>query len=120
MALCIADGGTGAVRRVAADGTISTFAGNGSPGQTGDGGPAVDAGLDPTALAFDGAGNLVVFQFDTKAIRRIAPDGTISSLPNTLYATGLATTPFVTETPKHWSADYGGFAICASRTDGNV
>lgn len=92
-ALYIADGGNERVRRVAADGTISTFAGNGSPGQTGDGGPAIDAGLDPQLLAFDGAGDLVVFQFDTKAIRRISPDGIISSLPEPLYAAGFATTP---------------------------
>jgi sugar lactone lactonase YvrE len=115
-ALYIADSANGRIRRVTADGTISTFAGNGSPAQTGDGGPALEAGLDPVSLAFDGAGNLVVFQFDTKAIRRIAPNGIISSLPKPLYAAGLATTPdgYVDV------ADYGGFGISRISPDGTV
>ncbi len=115
-ALYIAAGGNDRVRRVGTDGTITTFAGNGSAGQTGDGGPTLEAGLDPTDLAFDGAGNLVVFQSDTKAIRRIAPDGIISSLPDPLYAVGLATTPDGDVDV----ADYGGFGISRISADGTV
>ena len=114
--LFIADSANERVRHVAADGTISTFAGNGSPGQTGDGGPAVDAGLDPTALAFDGAGNLVVFQSDLKIIRRISHAGIISSLPEPLYAAGFATTPDGDVDV----ADYGGFGISRISPDGDV
>jgi DNA-binding beta-propeller fold protein YncE len=115
-ALYIADGANERVRRVAPDGTISTFAGNGSAGDTGDGGPAVDAGLDPWVLAFDGAGNLVVFQFDTKAIRRISPDGIVSSLPKPLYAVGLATRPDGSVEV----ADYGGYGLSIIEPNGNV
>jgi len=115
-ALYIADQANERVRRVAPDGTISTVAGNGSPGQTGDGGPAIDAGLDPTALAFDGAGNLVVFQSDTKAIRRISPGGIISSLPEPLYAVALAPTAGGDIDV----ADYGGFGISRISPDGHV
>jgi len=115
-ALYIADQTNERVRRVAPNGTISTVAGTGSPGQTGDGGPAIDAGLDPTALAFDGAGNLVVFQSDTKAIRHISPGGIISSLPEPLYAVALAPTAGGDIDV----ADYGGFGISRISPDGHV
>jgi sugar lactone lactonase YvrE len=115
-ALYIADGANERVRRVAPDGTISTFAGNGSPGQTGDGGSAIKAGIDPWDLAFDGSGNLVVFQFDTKAVRRISPDGIISSLPKPLYAAGLAARPDgLVEV-----ADYGEYGLSIIEPNGNV
>jgi sugar lactone lactonase YvrE len=114
-ALYIADAGNERVRRVAPNGTISTFAGNGSPVVTGDGGPAVDAGLDPQALAFDGAGNLVVFHFNTKAIRRIAPDGIITSLESR-YASGLATRP----DGDVEVADYGGYGLSYIAPNGTI
>jgi sugar lactone lactonase YvrE len=114
-ALYIADSANERIRRVAPDGTISTFAGNGSAGQTGDDGPAVDAGLDPTELAFDGAGNLVVFQFDTKALRRISPDGIITSVESR-YASGLATR----SDGDVAVADYGGFGISLLSPNGTV
>lgn len=67
--------------RVIRNGTISTLAGSGLQGYDGDGGPAVDATLSqPTALALDAAGNLYVSDTGNCAIRRIAPDGTISTV----------------------------------------
>jgi sugar lactone lactonase YvrE len=114
-ALYIADAGNGRVRRVAPDGTISTFAGNGSGADTGDGGPAIAAGLDPWALAFDGAGNLDVFHFSGKLIRRIAPDGIISSLESR-YASALATRP----DGNVEVADYGGFGISYIAPNGTI
>jgi sugar lactone lactonase YvrE len=114
-ALYIADSANERVRRVAPDGTISTFAGNGSPAYTGDGGPAVDAGLDPQYLAFDGAGNLVVFQFDVKAIRRIDRGGIISSVESR-YASGLATRP----DGNVEIADYGGYGLSYLAPNGSI
>jgi sugar lactone lactonase YvrE len=114
-ALYIADSANARIRRVAPDGTISTFAGNGSPAYTGDGGPAIDAGLDPQYLAFDGAGNLVVFQFDVKAIRRIDQSGIISSVESR-YVSGLATRPdgYVEV------ADYGGYGLSYLSDNGTI
>jgi sugar lactone lactonase YvrE len=114
-ALYIADAGNERVRRVAPDRTISTFAGNGSPSYTGDGGPALEAGLDPQELAFDGSGNLVVFQFDTKAIRRITPDGIITSVESR-YASGLAARPDGGVA----IADYGGFGLSLLSPGGTI
>ena len=58
--LFIADIDNHRIRKVSADGTITTFAGNGEPGFSGDGGPAIEAQFYlPTALAVDGKGNLL-------------------------------------------------------------
>jgi hypothetical protein len=62
------------------DQDVSPFAGNGEIGTTGDGGPATAAAMSlPTALRRDGQGNLYVLQGGL-TIRRIAPDGTISTV----------------------------------------
>lgn len=86
-ALFISDSGTvvsppnNRIRRVAPDGTISTAVGTGEEGFSGDGGPADAARLSyPTGLAFDGQGNLFIADRDNHRIRRVASDGTISTV----------------------------------------
>jgi len=60
------------IRRVAADGTIRTIAGNGATGYTGDGGPALAASLNlPHEIRFDRAGNLYFVDMMNHAVRRI-------------------------------------------------
>lgn len=60
------------VRRVAADGTITTVVGNGQTGGTGDGGPARGASLNqPHEIRFDHAGNLFISDMGNHAIRRV-------------------------------------------------
>jgi DNA-binding beta-propeller fold protein YncE len=69
------------IRRVHLEtGMISTFAGVGTPGFSGDGGPAVLAELNnPSDLAFDASGNLLVADSLSHAIRRINTSGTIDT-----------------------------------------
>ena len=56
--LYVADRDNGAVRKINSGGLITTVAGTGSRGYSGDGGPAVKAQLDqPQGFAFDSAGN---------------------------------------------------------------
>jgi uncharacterized protein (TIGR03437 family) len=56
----------------ASTGTISTIAGTGTAGFSGDGGPAKAAQLSaPGSMAFDGDGNLLVCDSDNRRIRRI-------------------------------------------------
>jgi uncharacterized protein (TIGR03437 family) len=63
------------------NGVLFVIAGNGNFGASGDGGPAVDAGLgDPMGLAADGAGNLYIADTLDSLIRKISPDGTISTI----------------------------------------
>ncbi len=58
-----------------------SFAGTGTPGFSGDGGPAAAARLNgPFDLAFDAAGGLVFADTFNHAIRRIGADGTITTL----------------------------------------
>jgi uncharacterized protein (TIGR03437 family) len=79
--LYIADTGNQRLRKVSADGLISTIAGNGSNGFAGDGGPALNARLfAPTSVALDATGNLYIADTGNNRIRRISPDGTINTV----------------------------------------
>jgi sugar lactone lactonase YvrE len=71
--LFIADRDNSSVRRVdSATGVISTFAGTGKPGFSGDGGPATAAMLDwPSAVAVDSRGNVFISDRDNHRIRRV-------------------------------------------------
>ncbi|MEW2554519.1 RICIN domain-containing protein [Streptomyces zhihengii] len=72
------------VRRITADGIITTFAGTGTAGFTGDGGPAASAQLNrPYAVCVDGAGGVCVADAENHRVRRVAPDGTISTVAGT-------------------------------------
>ncbi|HEX4322708.1 MAG TPA: FG-GAP-like repeat-containing protein [Acidobacteriaceae bacterium] len=71
--LYIADARNNAVRKISAGtGVITTIAGNGIAGYTGDGGAATKAELEsPGALAFDPAGNLYISDFGNNVVRKI-------------------------------------------------
>ncbi len=74
----IADYENNRVRKVDSSGKITLFAGNGTSSNTGDGGPAIGAGLAaPRGLVFDAKGNLYIGQ-DSNIIRKVSPDGTIT------------------------------------------
>jgi trimeric autotransporter adhesin len=58
------------VRRIYVNGPISTIAGNGTAGYTGDGGPATSATLDgPTGIAVDSKGNVYIADSGNNAVR---------------------------------------------------
>jgi len=76
--LYVADQGSNRVRRVNAKGIITTVAGNGEWGYSGDNGPAVQAQLRrPVGVAADGAGNLFFSDGQNNRIRRVDASGTI-------------------------------------------
>lgn len=71
----------GRVRKVTSDGVISTVAGNGSTGFSGDGGPAISAQLaNPAGIDVDSAGNLYIADFNNRRIRKVTPEGMISTV----------------------------------------
>lgn len=68
----------------AADWTISTFAGNGVKGGEGDGGPATKATIDnPFGVVRGPDGAIWFCEYTGQRIRRVAPDGTISTIAGT-------------------------------------
>ncbi len=83
--LLIADSENHRIRKVAADGKITTMAGTGVLGAAGDGGPATNAQLNfPIGMALDADGNLFVADSDNHKTRRIAAaDGVISTIAGT-------------------------------------
>ena len=82
--LFIADEGNHRIRRVDSSGIITTIAGTGERGFSGDGGPAVEAQLDhPRGVAVDTAGNLYIADKSNHRIRRVDPSGTITTIAGT-------------------------------------
>jgi sugar lactone lactonase YvrE len=78
-ALVFSDTSGGRVRRVDPQGVITTLAGDGVPGFSGDGGPAVAAQIDnPLGVAFDASG--AVYFVDQDRIRRVDGTGTITTV----------------------------------------
>jgi hypothetical protein len=79
--LYIADWGDSRVRKVSTSGTITTVAGDGTPGFSGDGGPATNASLRvPSGVAVDAAGNLYIVDTGNSRVRKVSPSGTITTV----------------------------------------
>jgi uncharacterized repeat protein (TIGR01451 family) len=78
--LYIADDQNQRVRKVTRAGIISTVAGNGTAGFSGDGSLAINAELHgPTSVAIDGQGNLYVADIANQRIREIGVNGIIAT-----------------------------------------
>src|SRR5882724_6591507 len=116
----IADANDHRVRKIAADGTISTVAGDGFPGFRGDGGPASAARLStPYGLALDSAGNLFIADLGNNRVRKVSPEGTITTVPGTdklraprNVAVDAAGTLYISE--------FGGHRVRRLRSDGAI
>jgi uncharacterized protein (TIGR03437 family) len=88
--LYIADSSNQRIRKVSSNGTITTVAGSGGPGGfSGDGGPATSAALNfPLGMAMDGLGNLYFADGGNNCVRRIAPNGVITTVAGNGNGTG--------------------------------
>ena len=85
--LYIVDPGDNLIRKVTPQGIISTVAGDGTPGFSGDGGPATSAQLnyiflsgEPLGVAVDVSGNLFIADSGNSRIRKVTPQGIISTV----------------------------------------
>ena len=79
--LYIADGGNNRIRKVDSAGEITTVAGDGTRGYSGDGGAATAAQLDsPNGVAPDGAGNLYIADGGNNRIRKVDSAGVITTV----------------------------------------
>jgi uncharacterized protein (TIGR03437 family) len=90
--LYIADYGNYTVRKVSASGaTITTIAGTGAFGSSGDGGPANKAALGfPYGIAVDAAGNVYFSDTANQNVRKITTDGNIHTVATGVTAQSLA------------------------------
>ena len=79
--IIVADTYNDCIRAIEADGTVSTIAGNETPGLVN--GPTGTSAFDtPSGVAVDPALNIYVADFGNVSIRKISPDGIVSSIPN--------------------------------------
>jgi len=90
-------------------GTVTRIAGNGRSGYSGDGGPALDATMNPGNVALDGAGNLFVSDGNTR-VRKISPSGIITTVA------GNGTSCYISPQGPPCSLGDGGPAVSASIT----
>ncbi|MEO5925689.1 MAG: hypothetical protein ABIR70_17845 [Bryobacteraceae bacterium] len=76
------------VYRLEANGSVTLVAGaNGFPTNLGDGGPAVAAKItSPVGLAFDSLGNLYIAEAFSSRVRKVTPQGVISTFAGTGFA----------------------------------
>ena len=87
------------VVKVSPSGVATPVAGTGAPGFGGDGGPAIAAQLHgPSGVTVDANGNIYIADTMNHRIRKVAPDGTISSVagsavPGSLACTALKPSP---------------------------
>ncbi len=86
--LYIADSLNQRIRKVNASGTMTTLAGSGASGFSGDGGQATNASLtSPSGVAADRNGNVYLSDTSNHRVRRVAPNGVIT----TIFGTGQGT-----------------------------
>jgi trimeric autotransporter adhesin len=79
--LYIADSGNNRVRKVSPTGVITTVAGTGSAGYSGDNGLATNAQFsEPTGVAVDPNGSLYIADLGNSRIRKVSPTGIVTTV----------------------------------------
>ena len=124
--LYIADFGNNVVRKVS-NGVITTVAGNGTKGYSGDGGPATSAQLSlPWGLAMDTAGNLYISGVAPSVVRKIS-NGVITTIagnagegPQGSDGDGGAATSALLQWPKGLAVDTAGSVYIADSLNGRI
>ena len=109
--LFIADTDNSVVRMVSANGVITTVAGNGTGGFSGDGGAATSAKLYlPRGVAVDAVGNLYIADEGNKRIRKVNAAGTITTFAGggTAPGNGVPATMVSLSTPRDVAIDSAG------------
>jgi len=82
------------IQKILTNGTQFTIAGTGTPGFSGDGGPATSAQLNqPWGIAVDKSGNVYVADFANMAIRLLTPVSSSITVANSASGLGMAIAP---------------------------
>ncbi len=122
--LYLADAADNRIRKISPIGTITTLAGDGIPGFSGDGGPSTQARLNhPYGIALDPSGHLYIADLGNQRIRVISPSGVISTLAGggaQPFAPNLPATQAQLNSPRNvtvsidgtvYFSDFGGQAV---------
>jgi hypothetical protein len=92
--LFFADRDNNRIRKVDTNGIISTVAGNGTGGYSGDGGPALDASLYlPIDVELAPDGTLYFTDTGNNCVRKVAPDGIISTVAGSCASSPTGSPP---------------------------
>ena len=123
--LYIAERGSARIRKVSFAGIITTVAGNGTFGFSGDGGPATSAQLDfPVDVAVDTAGNLYIADFGNHRIRKVSPGGIITTVAGNgvddFSGDGGPATAASLNSPSGVAVDAAGNLFINNRSSGRI
>ena len=117
--LYVADENNQRIRKVTPTGIITTFAGNGNVGPTGNGGQATAAELDyPQGIAVDGNNNVYLCEIGENQVRKItASTGVITLFAGVEQSTG----GYSGDGGQATAADFNNpEGVCASGSPGNI
>jgi len=119
-----AENGDSRIRKIDTKGIITTIAGNGTAGYTGDGSAGANGEINfPTGVAVDSSGNVYIADLVNLRIRKLTSSGTISTVAgNGKYSysgDGGQATSAQLNTPKATAADASGNLYIAD-TSNNV
>lgn len=133
--LFIADTGNNRVRKVDASGTITTVAGTGQPGYSGDGGNALAAALNgPASVAVDAKGDVYIADTKNQRVRKVDGNGVITTIagspsggwycgdgiPATMACLGVPHGVAIDSSGLLWIADAGDNRIWRVESDGTI
>jgi hypothetical protein len=86
----VADETHGVIRKINTNGIISTFAGSGTQGYSGDNGPATNAQLALQGITADNKGNLFIADEGNRVIRKVDANGIITTIAGTGGVAGFS------------------------------
>jgi uncharacterized protein (TIGR03437 family) len=115
--------GDSTIRKVSTDGIITTIAGVGTLGYSGDGNPATKAEIWPTGVAVDASGNVYIAEQSSNIVRKVATDGIISTVAggnSLLLGDGQAAVNARLYLPAGVAVDASGNLFIADTNDGRV
>lgn len=121
----IADTNNHRIRKIDANGKITTVAGTGTAGFSGDGQAATSAKLNgPTDVVMDGSGNLYIADKNNHRIRKVAANGNISTVAGTgqagYNADGIAATSAQLYEPYGVAMDSSGNLLIADSLNARI
>jgi uncharacterized protein (TIGR03437 family) len=119
----MADEKNNRVRKIDPNGVMTTLAGTGTAGFSGDGGLATNAQLNtPTGVCTDNAGNVFINDISNYRVRKVSPNGVISTVAGNGQGSAVVGTTFGTlgDGGPATSASFSIVIRCATDNSGNL